>query len=99
MLCRKNVIVVDSSNEIAGDGDIPHHCIGNARRMQVPCKELQHQVMKEAVQNHCPDALIIDEIGTRLEAEAAKVSAQNGVILVWKRFDYSWFYTICIYRN
>lgn len=79
---RKRVIVVDTSNEIAGDGDIPHPAIGRARRMQVPMPTLQHAVMIEAVENHMPEVIIIDEIGTSLEAEAARTIAERGVQLV-----------------
>jgi stage III sporulation protein SpoIIIAA len=79
---NKRVIVVDTSNEIAGDGDIPHPGIGSARRMQVPTPELQHAVMIEAVENHMPEVIIIDEIGTDLEASAARTIAERGVQLV-----------------
>ena len=79
---QKRVIVVDTSNEIAGDGDIPHPGIGSARRMQVPTPTLQHQVMIEAVENHMPEVIIIDEIGTELEAAAARTIAERGVQLV-----------------
>lgn len=79
---KKRVIVVDTSNEIAGDGDIPHPAIGHARRMQVPVPTMQHAVMIEAVENHMPEVIIIDEIGTSLEAEAARTIAERGVQLV-----------------
>jgi stage III sporulation protein SpoIIIAA len=79
---KKRVIIVDTSNEIAGDGDIPHPAIGNARRMQVARPELQHEVMIEAVENHMPEVIIIDEIGRQLEAEAARTIAERGVQLV-----------------
>ena len=79
---RKRVIVVDTSNEIAGDGDIAHPAIGHARRMQVPTPTMQHAVMIEAVENHMPEVIIIDEIGTSLEAEAARTIAERGVQLV-----------------
>ena len=79
---KKRVIVVDTSNEIAGDGDIPHPAIGHARRMQVPTPTLQHAVMIEAVENHMPEVIIIDEIGTSLEADAARTIAERGVQLV-----------------
>ena len=79
---NKRVIVVDTSNEIAGDGDIPHPGIGSARRMQVPSPELQHAVMIEAVENHMPEVIIIDEIGTDLEAAAARTIAERGVTLI-----------------
>ena len=79
---KKRVILVDTSNEIAGDGDIPHPAIGHARRMQVPTPSLQHAVMIEAVENHMPEVIIIDEIGTSLEAEAARTIAERGVQLV-----------------
>ena len=78
---RKRVVVVDTSNEIAGDGDIPHPGIGRARRMQVPTPFLQHEVMIEAVENHMPEVIIIDEIGRELEAEAARTIAERGVQL------------------
>ena len=79
---RKRVIIVDTSNEIAGDGDIPHPAIGHARRMQVPTPALQHAVMIEAVENHMPETIVIDEIGTELEAAAARTIAERGVQLV-----------------
>ncbi len=78
----KRVVIIDTSNEIAGDGDIPHPAIGRARRMQVARPELQHQVMIEAVENHMPEVIIIDEIGTELEALAARTIAERGVMLV-----------------
>ncbi len=78
----KRVIVVDTSNEIAGDGDIPHEGIGKARRMQVPTTERQHAVMIEAVENHMPEVIIIDEIGTEAEADAARTIAERGVVLI-----------------
>lgn len=79
---RKRVVVVDTSNEIAGDGDIPHPAIGRARRMQVPSPALQHAVMIEAVENHMPEVVVIDEIGTELEAMAARTIAERGVQLI-----------------
>ena len=79
---EKRVIVIDTSNEIAGDSDIPHSGIGRARRMQVPKTELQHQIMIEAVENHMPQVIIIDEIGTELEVLAARTIAEKGVQLV-----------------
>ena len=78
----KRVIVVDTSNEIAGDGDIPHPGIGRARRMQVPSPEQQHAVMIEAVENHMPQVIVIDEIGTSAEAMAARTIAERGVQLI-----------------
>lgn len=78
----KRVIIVDTSNEIAGDSDVPHPGIGRARRMQVTKTELQHQVMIEAVENHMPEVIIIDEISTELEALAARTIAEKGVQLV-----------------
>ena len=78
----KRVVIVDTSNEIAGDGDIPHPAIGRARRMQVPTPSLQHAVMIEAVENHMPEVIIIDEMGTELEAVAARTIAERGVQLV-----------------
>lgn len=78
----KRVMVVDTSNEIAGDGDIPHPGIGRARRMQVPSPELQHAVMIEAVENHMPEVIVIDEIGTEAEALAARTIAERGVQLI-----------------
>ncbi|MDI6772105.1 MAG: R3H domain-containing nucleic acid-binding protein [bacterium] len=79
---RKRVVVVDTSNEIAGDGDIPHPGIGAARRMQVPVPALQHAVMIEAVENHMPEVVVIDEIGTEAEAMAARTIAERGVQLI-----------------
>ncbi len=78
----KRVIVVDTSNEIAGDGDIPHPGIGRARRMQVPSPDQQHAVMIEAVENHMPEVIVIDEIGTEAEALAARTIAERGVQLI-----------------
>ncbi len=78
----KRVVIIDTSNEIAGDGDVPHPAIGRARRMQVARPELQHQVMIEAVENHMPEVIVIDEIGTELEALAARTIAERGVQLV-----------------
>lgn len=78
----KRVVIIDTSNEIAGDGDIPHPAIGRARRMQVSHPEMQHQVMIEAVENHMPEVIIIDEIGTELETLAARTIAERGVQLV-----------------
>nr|YP_010172768.1 hypothetical protein ycf45 [Eucampia zodiacus]QSH90658.1 hypothetical protein ycf45 [Eucampia zodiacus] len=79
---EKRVIIVDTSNEIAGDSDIPHSGIGRARRMQVTQTDFQHHVMIEAVENHMPQVIIIDEIGTELEALAARTIAEKGVQLV-----------------
>jgi stage III sporulation protein SpoIIIAA len=78
----KRVVVVDTSNEIAGDGNIPHPGIGRARRLQVPSTALQHAVMIEAVENHMPEVIVIDEIGTEAEAQAARTIAERGVQLV-----------------
>ncbi len=79
---NKRVIIVDTSNEIAGDGDIPHPAIGHARRMQVTTPTRQHAVMIEAVENHMPEVIVIDEIGTELEALASRTIAERGVQLV-----------------
>ncbi|XP_054813676.1 protein SEEDLING PLASTID DEVELOPMENT 1 isoform X4 [Prosopis cineraria] len=79
---KKRVMIVDTSNEIGGDGDIPHAGIGSARRMQVPDSEMQHKVLIEAVENHMPQVIVIDEIGTKLEAMAASTIAQRGIQLV-----------------
>jgi stage III sporulation protein SpoIIIAA len=79
---RKRVVIVDTSNEIGGDGDIPHPGIGRARRMQVRAPALQHAVMIEAVENHMPEVIVIDEIGTELEAAAARTIAERGVQLI-----------------
>lgn len=78
----RRVIVIDTSNEIAGDGDIPHPAIGEARRMQVPHPERQHAVMIEAVENHMPEVIVVDEIGTEAEAAAARTIAERGVQLI-----------------
>ena len=79
---KKRVIIIDTSSEIAGDGDLPHPSIGKARRMQVSNHQNQHEVMIEAVENHMPEIIIIDEIGTELEAAAARTIAERGVQLV-----------------
>ena len=78
----KRVVIVDTSNEIAGDGDIPHPAIGRSRRMQVPDPSLQHELMIEAVENHMPEVIIIDEIGREQEAIAARTIAERGVQLI-----------------
>jgi stage III sporulation protein SpoIIIAA len=78
----KRVIIVDTSNEIAGDGDVPHPGIGSARRMQVRVPAEQHQVMIEAVENHMPEVIVIDEIGNEAEAQAARTIAERGVQLI-----------------
>jgi len=78
----KRVVIVDTSNEIGGDGDVPHPAVGRARRMQVAKPSLQHEVMIEAVENHNPEAIVIDEIGRELEAEAARTIAERGVQLI-----------------
>jgi stage III sporulation protein SpoIIIAA len=79
---KKRVVIVDTSNEIGGDGDVPHPAVGRARRMQVSQPSLQHEVMIEAVENHNPEVIIIDEIGRQLEAEAARTIAERGVQLI-----------------
>ena len=79
---HKRVVVVDTSNEIAGDGDIPHAAIGSARRMQVKQPEFQNDVMIEAVENHTPEVIVVDEIGTEAEAQAARTIAERGVMLI-----------------
>lgn len=79
---HRRVIVIDTSNEIAGDGDIPHPGIGGSRRMQVPRPDRQHAVMIEAVENHMPEVIIVDEIGTEAEAAAARTIAERGVQLI-----------------
>jgi stage III sporulation protein SpoIIIAA len=78
----KRVVIVDTSNEIAGDGDVPHPAIGKARRLQVARAELQHAVMIEAVENHMPEVVVVDEIGTHAEALAARTIAERGVQLI-----------------
>src|ERR671930_70426 len=79
---RKRVMIVDTSNEIGGEGDIPPPAVGRARRMQVPTPSMQHAVMIEAVENHMPEVIVIDEIGTELEAQAARTIAERGVQLI-----------------
>lgn len=79
---HKRVVIVDTSNEIGGDGDVPHPAIGGARRMQVPDPSMQHKVMVEAVENHMPEVVIVDEIGTEAEALACRTIAERGVMLV-----------------
>ncbi|MBW4437850.1 MAG: AAA family ATPase [Pleurocapsa minor GSE-CHR-MK-17-07R] len=78
----KRVVIVDTSNEIGGDGDVPHPAVGKARRMQVSHPERQHEVMIEAVENHNPEVIVIDEIGRELEAMAARTIAERGVQLI-----------------
>ncbi|MDD3237321.1 MAG: hypothetical protein PHV37_04410 [Candidatus Gastranaerophilales bacterium] len=78
----KRVVIVDTSNEIAGDGDTPHPAIGRARRMQVPQPEFQKDIMIEAVENHTPEVIVVDEIGTEAEAQAARTIAERGVMLI-----------------
>lgn len=78
----KRVVIVDTSNEIGGDGDVPHPAVGRARRMQVSVPSMQHEVMIEAVENHNPEAIVIDEIGRELEALAARTIAERGVQLI-----------------
>ena len=78
----KRVVVVDTSNEIAGDGNMPHPAIGHARRMQVPNTDLQHKIMIEAVENHTPEVIVIDEMSTEMEVLAARTIAERGVQLV-----------------
>lgn len=75
-------MIIDTSNEIGGDGDIPHSAIGGSRRMQVPKPSLQHKVMIEAVENHMPQVIIVDEIGTEAEALACRSIAERGVMLI-----------------
>lgn len=78
----KRVVIVDTSNEIAGDGDTPHPAVGHARRMQVRQPEFQKDVMIEAVENHTPEVIVVDEIGTEAEAQAARTIAERGVMLI-----------------
>ena len=78
----KRVVVVDTSNEIAGDGDTPHPAVGSARRMQVAQPEYQKDIMIEAVENHTPEVIVVDEIGTEAEAQAARTIAERGVMLI-----------------
>ena len=78
----KRVVIVDTSNEIAGDGDVPHPAVGTARRMQVSQPEYQKDIMIEAVENHTPEVIVVDEIGTEAEAQAARTIAERGVMLI-----------------
>lgn len=75
-------MIVDTSNEIGGDGNIPHAAIGGARRMQVPEPSMQHRVMIEAVENHMPEVIVVDEIGTEAEAHACRSIAERGIMLI-----------------
>ncbi|XP_054785963.1 uncharacterized protein ycf45-like [Prosopis cineraria] len=79
---HKRVVIVDTSNEIGGNGNIPHAAIGSARRMQVPEPSMQHRVMIEAVENHMPEVIIVDEIGTEAEAHACRSIAERGIMLI-----------------
>jgi stage III sporulation protein AA len=87
--CQRRVVIVDTSNEIAGDGNIPHPGIGLARRMQVPAPDRQHAVMIEAVENHMPEVIVVDEIGTQEEAQAARTIAERGVQLIATAHGYA----------
>ena len=78
----KRVVIVDTSNEIAGDGDVPHPAVGASRRMQVAQPEMQKDIMIEAVENHTPEVIVVDEIGTEAEAQAARTIAERGVMLI-----------------
>ena len=82
MLLDFEQVIVDTSNEIGGDGDVAHGAIGGARRMQVPDPSMQHKVMVEAVENHMPEVVIVDEIGSEAEALACRTIAERGVMLV-----------------
>ena len=75
---NQRVVIVDTSNEI-GDGDVAHPGVGNSRRMQVADPKLQHAVLIEAVENHTPQVVIVDEIGTEEEAMAARTISERGV--------------------
>ena len=86
----KRVVIIDTSNEIGGDGDVPHPAIGGARRMQVPDPSQQHRVMIEAVENHTPEIIIVDEIGTEEEAAACRTIAERGVTLIGTAPANSW---------
>ncbi len=79
---NNRVVIVDTSNEIGGDGDVPHPAVGRARRMQVATPSRQHEVMIEAVENHSPEVIVIDEIGREMEAQAARTIAERGVQLI-----------------
>ncbi|VFQ95520.1 unnamed protein product [Cuscuta campestris] len=79
---HKRVVIVDTSNEIGGEGDVPHPAIGGARRLQVKNPSMQHQVMIEAVENHMPQVIIIDEISTEAEVHACRTIAERGVMLI-----------------
>jgi stage III sporulation protein SpoIIIAA len=86
---KKRVVIVDTSNEIGGDGDVPHPAVGMARRMQVAKPSMQHEVMIEAVENHYPQTIVIDEIGRELEAAAARTIAERGVQLIGTAHGYT----------
>ncbi|XP_059449023.1 uncharacterized protein ycf45 isoform X1 [Corylus avellana] len=79
---HKRVVIVDTSNEIGGDGNVPHSAIGGARRMQVPEPSMQHRIMIEAVENHMPEVIMVDEIGTEAETHACRSIAERGVMLI-----------------
>jgi nucleoside-triphosphatase THEP1 len=86
---NKRVVIVDTSNEIAGDGDIPHPGIGDARRLHVPSPDKQHHTMIEAVENHMPEVIVVDEIGTEQETKAARTIAERGVQLIATAHGYN----------
>ncbi len=73
------VVVCDTSNEIGGDGQVPHPAIGRSRRLQVPSPEAQPRVLLEALVNHWPDVLVVDEIGYRGDAEVVATIARRSV--------------------
>ncbi len=93
---KRRVIVVDTSNEIAGDGPVTHECIGRARRMQVDDRIRQHNILIEAVQNHNPEVIVIDEVGTPEEVQAVKTIAQRGICMVDLSPFYHFFSLFCL---
>ncbi len=78
----KRVIIIDSCNEIGGEGNVPHFAVGRARRMPIPQGKKQYEIMLEAVESHNPQVLIIDEISTREEAMACKTIGERGIQLL-----------------
>ena len=79
---HSDVMIVDSVNEIAGDGDVPHPCVGDARRMMVPSLPDQSSVMMECVQNFSPEVMVVDKIGHPEEVSAAFEAKESGVRLI-----------------
>lgn len=73
------LIIIDTSNEIAGDDQIPHECIGDSRRMMVPSIKDQYLILQECVRNHNPDIIVVDELANKMEVEAVDSIKRRGI--------------------